>query len=87
MTVLNFGLFQAERFNAVGTNTGAVAEFGRYAREQSIGNFHARAPARAFAGGHGAKLTLIGLVAQRALTGIKTRLIMRQIHGLLALTR
>jgi hypothetical protein len=77
-----------ERFNAVVTDAGAIAEFDRHAREQFIGNLDTRTPAPALAGGHGAKRTIVWLTAQRALAGIKRCLNVRQIiHGLLALRR
>jgi hypothetical protein len=52
-------------FNAAFAEARFVFEFARNLVEQFLGNFHFRAPAWPFVGAGCAKLTLVGLTAQR----------------------
>jgi hypothetical protein len=66
-----FGPFETERFNAVGTNAGAVSEFDRHLREQGVWYVQFGAPARPFPSRSGAKLAFVRGAAKRTLSGIK----------------
>ncbi len=57
--------------HAGAAEAGLVLQVSRHLREQGIGNFHFGAPARAFVSGGRAKLAVIGLAAQRALSGLR----------------
>jgi hypothetical protein len=76
--------FTPEFFHALLADAGAVAEIFRHTREEFAGNFHARAPARAFVSGGRTKLALIRAAAQRALVWIMK---IREVHGKSARTR
>lgn len=82
----SIGLLPAKRFNALGADASAVAEFRRHLRQQPGGNVQALAPTWPLGCGI-ATPALIGLVAERTPVRFTGGLNIPWFHGLVALTR
>ena len=64
------GLGAVKSHDALAAEAGLVPQFRRDLREQGVGDFHMRAPARTFVGVGRAELAIVRLATQRAATVI-----------------